>query len=101
MDRRVRRELGSHVFDPLCECALVCEKQAVSAADVMNLLTREATPPQTDDVEAREMGAIPERHSVRNDIILDRRHASDEGMLADPHELMDPGAAADDHEVAD
>ena len=57
MDRRVRRELGSHVFDPLCECALVCEKQAVGAADVVNLLAREATPPQADDVEAREMGA--------------------------------------------
>ena len=68
--------------------ALVGEQQAIGAAQVVDLLAREAAPAQPDDVEAREMGAVADRHAVRDDVVLDARHAADEGVLADAHELV-------------
>ena len=60
-----------------------------------------AAPLQADDVEAREIGAIAERHAVGDQIVLEARHAADEGVMADAGVLNDGCAAADDREIAD
>src|SRR5215207_2874643 len=97
----MRRELLGYVLDALLQRALVREEQSIGAADVVDLIAREAAAAQADDVEASEMGAVPERHPIGNDIILDSGHAADEGVRADAHELVDSDATAQDHVIAD
>ena len=42
------------------------------------------------------MGAVAQRHPIRNEILLQSRHAADERVLPDPGELDDRRATADD-----
>src|SRR5690349_4529281 len=44
-------ELARHVLDPLGQGALIGKKQAIGAADVVNLFAGEAATAQADDVE--------------------------------------------------
>ena len=67
----------------------------------MDIGARKATALQADDVEARQVGAIAERHAVRNEIVLEPRHAADESVRPDARKLNDRRAAADDGVVAD
>ena len=83
------------------ERAFVGKQQPVGAAQVVDVVAREAAPLQADDVEAGQVRAIAERHAVGDEIVLEPRHAADEGVRADARELDDRRAAADDGEVAD
>ena len=68
MGRKLRRD----VLDSLRERPLVGEEEPVGAADVVNLLAREATPAQPDDVEARKMGAVAIPYGMTSFSIPDR-----------------------------
>ena len=95
------RELERDVVDALLERAFVRKQQAVSAAQLVNVLAGKTAPRQADDVEARQMRPVAERHPVGNQIVLQARHAAEEGVRADARELDDGRAAADDGEIAD
>src|SRR5690349_11153882 len=66
----------------------------------MNLLARESTPLQPDQVESGQMRRIIPHHAEGNDIIHHAGAAADEGVLADANELVEPGPATDDDIVA-
>ena len=67
--------------------ALVGKQQPVGAAQAVDVVAREAAPLQADDVEARQVRAVAERHAVGDEVVLQARHAADEGMRADAREL--------------
>ncbi len=50
-------------------------------------------------LKARQIRPIAERHSIRDEIVLERRHASQERVRADPRELDDRRTAAEDGEI--
>src|SRR5215207_1525 len=93
-------EFSRHVLEALLEGALVGEEKPVGPAQRMDLLAVEAAPLQPDDVEAGEVGAVAERHSVGDHVVLDAGQSAHEGVGADPHMLMNAGSAADDGIIA-
>ena len=62
---------------------------------------REAPALEANDVEAGERGAIAERNSERDEVMLDPGKTADEGVSANANELVDGDAAAQIGEIAD
>src|SRR5690606_27746041 len=99
--QRVAFELGGHVVEALLQGALSREQQPVGPAEIVDCLPRKAAPLKPDDVEPGEMGAIADRHAVRDQVVLEPRQPSKEGVSANPSELNDRRPAAKDGVVPD
>ena len=75
-------EFARHILHALLQRALRRKEQPIGAAQVVDGLTREAAALEADEVEAREIGAVAQRHAIGDHIILDARKAADEGVGA-------------------
>src|SRR6185312_4925741 len=94
-------EAVGNPVDPLAEGSSRSEEHLEGAAQLLDLLAREAAALHADDVEAGEPRPVAHHRAVGDDVALDAGHAADHCVLADADELMHGAEAAEDGIVAD
>src|SRR5262245_56826757 len=77
LDDGMSRKLLCHVHHALPQPALGREQRAISSSQVVDVGAREAATLQPDDVEARQMRAVAERHAVGDEVVLEPRHTAE------------------------
>src|SRR4026207_153519 len=82
-DEWIGREHVLYVVKPVHPGAFAREQKARGLAKLVDAFAGKAVALQSDDVEAREIGAVAEHHAEGNDILLHSRHAADQAGGAD------------------
>jgi hypothetical protein len=94
-------ELSCDIVDALDQRSFICEEQAIGPAQVVDVASREAAPLQADNIEAGQTRPIANRHTVRNEVVHERRHATKERVRANTRKLNHPCPTSKNGKVAD
>ncbi len=94
-------EIPFQRLDGILQLEPLLEQDLIGRADFLDLLGREAAPPQTDRVQAAQIGVVAVRHTKRRHVLNHRRSSTDHGRGPNPAVLMDAGQATDHSVVLD
>src|SRR5882672_3513080 len=70
------------------------EDRTERGAKSVDVIARQATPFQSNEIEPLELGAIPPNKSVWNDVVRHPGHPTDKGIAANPTKLLNGSEAA-------
>jgi hypothetical protein len=87
--------------DPFRKDTGAAEQNTKCAPETGNLVRRDASPLQADEIQGNKTGAVALHDAEWRDVLRDHRASGDEGELADANELVDGAQAAEDSPITD